>query len=102
MQHDRFVGRARSQIKTRLSKRVIDEKQRKDKRRQAVINRSSGKLKAKNKKSVTMLTLKRQKSSSPQYSIFKKKQKELYNSHCVVETPHYSKKRDRPVPTGLT
>ena len=94
MQHDRFVGRARSQIKTRLSKRVINEKQRKDKRRQAVINRSSGKLKAKTK-SVAMLTLKRQKSSSPQYSIFKKKQKELYNSHCIVETPHYSKK-NRP------
>ena len=49
MQHDRFVGRARSQIRLDCPS-VLSMKNRKDKRRQAVINRSSGKLKAKKKK----------------------------------------------------
>ena len=83
-QHDKFIKKARSQINTRLSKRVVNEKLRKDRYRQMIVNRSSGKSQsARGRRSNHQDSKLRQ--HEPQYSVFKRKQKKIYNTHFTEE-----------------
>ena len=88
-QHDKFIKKARSQINTRLSKRVVNEKLRKDRYRQMIVNRSSGKSQsARGRRSNHQDSKLRQ--HEPQYSVFKRKQKKIYNTHFTEEKDQVS------------
>lgn len=84
VQHDEFIGKAKSQINTCLSKRVIDEKSKKDRYRQYMVDRSSGKSQSARGKRSNQHDLKLRRKA-PQYSVFKKKQNQLYTSHLLDE-----------------